>query len=213
MEFVLFTGLQGSGKSTFYGTHYAATHVLVSKDRFRNNRRPRRRQMQLVEEALKEGRPVVVDNTNPTVEDRKPIIALARSYGGRVVGLFFESLLRDCPELNARCAGRERVPDKALFITLRRLRKPTTRDSTGSTGSLWHRRGGSSLTTWKGEPRAARCPYPLVSHGVRGCCRAHRRIPPGILGAVSTTEEITTNLARGPSSTAVFLLENPSSSG
>jgi predicted kinase len=124
LEIVLLVGLQGSGKSTFYRSHYAATHVLVSKDRFRNNRRPQRRQMQLIEEALKEGRSVVVDNTNPTVEDRAPIIVLARSYGARVVGFFLDSCLGDCLERNARRSGRERVPDKALYITLERLRKP-----------------------------------------------------------------------------------------
>jgi hypothetical protein len=37
MEIILLAGLQGSGKSTYYRTHYAATHVLVSKDSFRNN--------------------------------------------------------------------------------------------------------------------------------------------------------------------------------
>jgi predicted kinase len=125
MEVVLLIGRQGSGKSTFYRIPYAATHALVSKDRFRNNRRPQRRQMQLIEEALKEGRPVVVDNTNPTVEDRAPIIALARSYGTEVVGFFLESRLRDCLERNARHTGRERVPDRAILITLRRLQAPT----------------------------------------------------------------------------------------
>jgi predicted kinase len=79
MEIVLLVGLQGSGKSTFYRTHYTATHVLVSKDRLRNNRRPQRRQMQLIEQALKEGSSVVVDNTNVTVELRALIIQLARS--------------------------------------------------------------------------------------------------------------------------------------
>jgi hypothetical protein len=48
--------LQGSGKSTFYRTHYAATHVLVIKDRFRNNHRPQRRQTQRIEQALKAAR-------------------------------------------------------------------------------------------------------------------------------------------------------------
>jgi predicted kinase len=124
MEVILLVGLQGSGKTTFYRTHYAATHVLVSKDRFRNNRRPQRRQMQLIKQALKEGRSVVVDNTNPTVEDRAPIIALARCYGATVQGYFFESRLSDCLERNARRNGRERVPEKALLITFGRLQAP-----------------------------------------------------------------------------------------
>src|SRR5262249_13450043 len=80
VELVVLIGLQGSGKSTFYRTFYAATHVLVSKDCFRNNRRPQRMQMQLIEQALLEGRSVVVDNTNPTAEDRVPLIEAARRH-------------------------------------------------------------------------------------------------------------------------------------
>ncbi len=125
MEVVLLVGLQGSGKSTFYRTYYARTHILVSKDLFRNHRRPRRRQMQLVEEALQEGRSVVVDNTNPTIDDRAPLIALARRHGADVVGVFFLPQLDTCLERNRRRTGRGRVPDKALYITLKRLRPPT----------------------------------------------------------------------------------------
>jgi predicted kinase len=125
MEIVLLVGLQGSGKSTFYRTHHAATYVLVSKDRFQDDRRLQRRQMQLIEQALKEGCSVVVDNTNPMVEDRAPIIALARRYGAAVLSYVFEPDLGDRLQRNARRTGRERVPDRALFITFHRLRTPT----------------------------------------------------------------------------------------
>ena len=40
MDLVILMGLQGAGKSSFYRAHFAATHTLVSKDRFPNNRRP-----------------------------------------------------------------------------------------------------------------------------------------------------------------------------
>jgi predicted kinase len=125
MEVIVLIGLQASGKSTFYRTYFASSHVLVSKDLLRNNRRPQRRQMQLIEETLSEGRSVVVDNTNPTVEDRDPIITLARRYGADVVGFSFESRLGECLGRNDRRTGRERVPDKALYITSKRLRTPT----------------------------------------------------------------------------------------
>jgi predicted kinase len=80
--------------------------------------------MQFIEEGLKQGRSVVVDNTNPTVEDRALIGELTHSYGAAVVGFFLESRLRDFLERNARRTGRERVPDRAIFITYRRLRAP-----------------------------------------------------------------------------------------
>jgi predicted kinase len=128
VELVILIGLQGSGKTTFYRTFYADTHVLVSKDRLRNNRRPQRRQMQLIEEALQQGRSVVVDNTNPTAEDRTPLIEVARRHGAEVVGFFFDSRLEDCLERNRRRTGRERIPDKALFIAFSRLKPPAPAD-------------------------------------------------------------------------------------
>jgi hypothetical protein len=42
-----------------------------------------------------------------------------------VVGYVFESHLRSYLERNARRSGRERVPDRALCITLHILRAPT----------------------------------------------------------------------------------------
>src|ERR1700722_8909084 len=95
-ELVLFVGLQGAGKSSFYRARFAGTHDLVSKDRFPINRNPARRQRQLIEATLAAGRSVVVDNTNPTVEERADLIALARPFGATVVGYYFESRVADC---------------------------------------------------------------------------------------------------------------------
>ncbi len=124
-ELVIFIGLQGAGKSSFYRAHFADTHDLVSKDRFPNNRRPARRQRQLVAEALAAGRSVVVDNTNPTREERAELIALARSLGAAVVGYYFESRVADCLERNRQRQGKARVPDIALYATRKRLCPPS----------------------------------------------------------------------------------------
>lgn len=125
MELVLLIGLQGAGKSSFYRAHFAATHVLVSKDRLRNNRRPERRQRQLIEEALQAGQSVVVDNTNATAAGRQELIALARAHQATVLGYFFESRLADCLERNRQRTGKERVPDVALYATRKRLELPS----------------------------------------------------------------------------------------
>src|SRR5207249_6790556 len=104
---------------------FAGTHDLVSKDRFPNNRNPARRQRQLIEEALGAGRSVVVDNTNPTAEDRAGLIALARSFGATVVGYYFESRLADCLDRNRQREGKARVPEVALYATRKRLCLPS----------------------------------------------------------------------------------------
>jgi predicted kinase len=81
--------------------------------------------MHLIEEALREGRSVVVDNTNPTIHDRAPIIALARDLGATVTGYFFESRVDDCLVRNRGREGKQRVPDAAIHITRKRLQEPT----------------------------------------------------------------------------------------
>lgn len=125
MEIIIFIGLQGSGKSTFYQSHFATTHAYVSKDLLRNNSRPARRQLQLVEEALQAGRSVVIDNTNPTVEDRNELIHLAHHYGAEVIGYYFEVQVKKSLERNQQREGRVRVPNIAIFATAKKLVRPT----------------------------------------------------------------------------------------
>src|SRR5215211_8785068 len=125
MELVIFVGLQASGKSSFFRERFAATHEHVSKDLFRNNRDRNRRQTQLIESALGRGSSVVVDNTNPAVEDRQPLIELGREFGAQVVGYYFDSTVRQCVGRNRRRTGKDRVPDVAIFATAKKLVPPS----------------------------------------------------------------------------------------
>src|ERR671932_2710212 len=124
-ELVIFVGLQASGKSTFFRARFAASHTHVSKDRFRNNKNPNKRQAQLIEAALQEGKSVVVDNTNPTAEERRPLIELGRRYGAMIVGYYFESEVRRCLERNRQRTGKAQVPDVALYATAKKLVPPS----------------------------------------------------------------------------------------
>ena len=125
MELIIFIGLQASGKSTFFQTHFAATHEHVSKDELRNNKRPNRRQMQLIESAFEAGHSVVVDNTNPTLEARKPLIDLGKMYGARIIGYYFESQVSMCIKRNKQREDKARVPDVAIYATAKKLVLPT----------------------------------------------------------------------------------------
>lgn len=84
------------------------------------------RQQALIDDALATGRSVVVDNTNATRAERAPLLALARKHGARAVAVFLDAPVADCRARNAARAGRARVPDVAIFATLRRLEPPTT---------------------------------------------------------------------------------------
>jgi predicted kinase len=124
-EVVIFVGLQASGKSSFFLERFAATHEHVSKDLFRNNKNKNRRQAQLIEATLGAGSPVVVDNTNPTVEDRGSLIQLGRELGAKIVGYYFESTVRQCIERNRRRTGKAQVPDVAIYATAKKLERPS----------------------------------------------------------------------------------------
>ena len=117
-ELIILVGLQASGKSTFFRERFAATHEHVSKDLLRTNRNRNRRQRELIEAALWAGRPVVVDNTNPAVEDRRLLVGLGRESGARIVGYFFESGVRECLARNARRECKARVPNVAIYATI-----------------------------------------------------------------------------------------------
>jgi hypothetical protein len=82
MEAIVLCGVQGSGKTTLYRDRFAATHEHVSLDVLGS----RAREAALIAECLEEGRPFVVDNTNPTAADRARYIDPAREAGFKVIG-------------------------------------------------------------------------------------------------------------------------------
>ena len=72
MELIVFIGIQGTGKSSFYRERFHRTHVRVNLDMLRTRHRE-----QLLFVACLEGKtPLVVDNTNVTRADRARYLAL-----------------------------------------------------------------------------------------------------------------------------------------
>lgn len=124
MELVILIGLQAAGKSTFFQTYYAATHKHISKDRLRNNKNRARRQAQLIETALQAKHSVVVDNTNPTVEERRSLIHVGQLYGAKIIGYYFESTISACLKRNQTRLGKARVPNVAIYATIKKLTLP-----------------------------------------------------------------------------------------
>jgi predicted kinase len=124
-ELVVLVGLPASGKSTFTAARFAATHVVVSKDRMpRSARNKRARQRREIEAALAEGRSVVVDNVNATVEERAEIVQVAHALGARAVAYVLESTTRESVARNAGREGKARVPNVAIFTAAKRLVLP-----------------------------------------------------------------------------------------
>jgi predicted kinase len=125
MELIILIGLQGSGKTTYYHEHFAATHVHVSKDLMTNARNRDAMQLTQIDEALGAGRNVVVDNTNPTIDSRKPLIDAGKRHGARVIAVYLEPRIPTCLARNRQREGKARVPDVAIFVTKKKLVAPS----------------------------------------------------------------------------------------
>jgi D-glycero-D-manno-heptose 1,7-bisphosphate phosphatase len=92
MLFILI-GIQGSTKSTFGRDLKDSDSILISRDEEGgsiSNLLP------LVQKNLSEGKTVILDNTNLTVEVRKPFIQLAKSLKKEVHAVFMDSPAEDC---------------------------------------------------------------------------------------------------------------------
>ncbi|MFL6279896.1 MAG: AAA family ATPase [Vicinamibacterales bacterium] len=123
-ECVIFVGLPASGKTTFYQRRFAGSHEHISKDLWPNAGNKERRQAELIRHALSNGRSVVVDNTNPGLADRAPLIGIAREYGARVLGYYFAATTREAVGRNRGREGKARVPDVAVFASAKRMVRP-----------------------------------------------------------------------------------------
>lgn len=121
MEAIIFVGVQGSGKTTLYLERFFATHVRLSLDLLRT----RHRERVLLAACIDAKLPFVVDNTNPTPEERARYIAPALAAGFRVVGYHFDLPLSVALARNAARQGRQRVPVPGVYGTHKRLRPPT----------------------------------------------------------------------------------------
>ena len=125
MECIILIGLPGVGKTTFYRQYFAATHTHISKDLWPHASGREARQRRLIDEALAAGQPVVVDNTNPAIADRAPLIAAAHARGALAVGYFIDVSPRIAIARNEERSGRAKVPKVAIFTVAKRLELPT----------------------------------------------------------------------------------------
>ena len=121
MEMILFCGPQAAGKTTFYNRHFVGTHLRINLDILRT----RRRETAIIEACLRVGQRFVVDNTNPTAEERARYLDPARAHRFRAVAYFFDVPLAVCLARNAERAGKARIPERGVRATFARLARPT----------------------------------------------------------------------------------------
>ena len=131
MELIVFIGIQGSGKSTFYKERFADTHVRINLDMLNT----RGKEEALFRACLMAKIPMAVDNTNPTAEERARYIVPAREAGFAVTGYYFQSKIEDCKGRNSKRSEKDAVPLRGLLGTYARLKRPAL---TEGFARLWY---------------------------------------------------------------------------
>lgn len=120
MQAIIFCGIQGTGKSTFYRERFFRTHIRLNLDMLRT----RHREGLLLRACIEAKQPFVIDNTNPTDAERARYIRPARDAGFTVVGYYFESKIEDALRRNAERLESHRVPVPGVRGTFARLQVP-----------------------------------------------------------------------------------------
>lgn len=119
-QIIIFIGLQASGKTTFYESLLACRGLVhINLDTLHT----RHQEAMAIRTCLDSKKSLVIDNTNPQIIDRQRYIPLVRAQGYEVIGIFFQSRVRDCIERNEQrdC----RVPRHAIPCTSSKLQMPT----------------------------------------------------------------------------------------
>jgi predicted kinase len=124
MEAVIFIGIQGSGKSTFYRERFFDTHIRINLDMLRT----RRREQILFDACLAAQQSFVIDNTNPTKSDRARYIAPARAAGFRVIAYLFNSTMREAIQRNNQRKLKAKIPAAAIAAAFKRLESPSLQE-------------------------------------------------------------------------------------
>jgi predicted kinase len=127
VELIIFISLQAAGKSSFYQEKFIDTHIRINLDMLKT----RHREKILFNACLEAKQSLVIDNTNPTIEDRKRYIIPAQEKAFKIIGYYFKSNLEDCKQRNDRCDRdwQERtsraIPLVGILATRKKLQLPS----------------------------------------------------------------------------------------
>lgn len=120
MEAIIFIGIQASGKSSLYFEKLSKTHLRLNLDMLKT----RHRESILLDACIKAKQPIVIDNTNPSKEDRKRYIAKLKQNGFKAIGYYFKSSIKECLHRNNNRTGKERIPEVGIKGTYNKLELP-----------------------------------------------------------------------------------------
>lgn len=121
---VLFVGMQGSGKTTYYEANLLPLgYIHINQDKLGTKAKV----MKLFKESLAKGLNICVDATNPSLTGRQEFYSLAQNYGYNIITIYF---VRDGQGYNKL---REKpVPAIAYNMYFKNLIEPTLENTPGT---------------------------------------------------------------------------------
>ena len=123
-EAIIFVGVQGAGKTTFYVQQFLSTHVRLSRDLAGS---PEREQI-LLRACLQARLPFVVDNTNVTAASRSAYIAVAKACGFRTLAYYFDVPMRTAIGRNNHRTDKKPIPVPAIVKLFKQIEPPTVEE-------------------------------------------------------------------------------------
>jgi len=120
MQAIIFIGIQATGKSSFYKQYFFNTHIRISLDLLNT----RNKQNRFLQTCFNTHSKFVIDNTNPSIEDRKKFIELAKANKYEIVGYYFESKIEEALSRNEQRTGKENIPEVGIKACYKRLTLP-----------------------------------------------------------------------------------------
>ena len=121
---VIFVGIQATGKTTFFKERFLKTHAHISLDVLKT----RFQESKALERCFANRESLVVDNTNPTRQERAKYLEMAHLHGYRAQAYYFRSNLSEALARNSIRTGKYRIPDLGIKGTSAKLELPTRRE-------------------------------------------------------------------------------------
>ncbi len=143
---VIFTGIQASGKTTFYKL-YLRDHSHINLDTLHT----RNKERLAIEECIEREESFVVDNTNPTKDDRAGYIGIAKENGYKIKGYYFSSSIKDCIARNREREGKANIPDTAIACTYNKLELPSYDEGFDELYYVRMNEGSFDIEEWEKE--------------------------------------------------------------
>jgi predicted kinase len=147
MEAVIFIGLQGAGKSSYFKERFFNTHVRISLDLLKT----RYREQRMLDICFATDQRFVIDNTNPTKEERLSYIEAAKAHGFKITGYYFRSKVEECLRRNTSRPEGQRVSDVAILSTAKKLERPTFDEGFDQLFYVRLTESGFTVEEWQNE--------------------------------------------------------------